>query len=225
MMDSLQITLGKAFRFLKPVTKDDLDRLKQEEYDAEAEEANVRGEALREFRACSDLKLLADRLGVAKIITSSSTREKGQYLQQDSASWPIGGWELSERRTAHINGITGNAKKAVILIDVLMSHLEESVSGVLAHEIGHHIDYLAHGKFNDSAPKRRFQSAFERTGFHANPVSHSEFIAETLGKFLCGHVLSPALLTEVKKTLDKLPRDQANIINEFHDRRMKNGSL
>jgi hypothetical protein len=221
----IQHSILDGITLCEPLTKEDLARFKQQAHDEkrnfEAEVAKMRREALREFRACCDLKLLADRLGVAKIITASSTGAEGQYLQPDSSTWPtFGDWDLSERRTAHINGITSGKNKAVILIDVLQAHLGErkGVPAVLAHEIGHHIDYLAHGKFTDFAPKQRFLSAFKRAGFYANPITQCEFIAETLGNYLLGTQLPATLLAEVKQTLDKLSREYLIFINEFRPR-------
>lgn len=182
------------------------------------QERKAKRDAQREWMSADDLKRLATQLGVARVISArsrSGSERQGEYVDGTLCL----DWAVSDRFRAIINGITEMKSLPVILInvDVAGAHFS-GVRGALAHEIGHHIDYLANGYSKEREPSQRLLTAFHREGFWISPDSYSELIAETLGQYLGGHKLNSMLLAEVNKVLAKLTRKHQRIIQAFRNR-------
>ena len=173
---------------------DRLNRQTTEEREAERlestrEELALRKEARKAWKEAREWRLLARRLGVRRIVVLS---ESFRDFQADY----LGG-------------------ECVVRINVYQSSCEEGLSEVFAHELGHHIDWIAHSWFSGADADKRFVTAFKRAGLRADPMTRHEMIAEILGKYLCGHVLTVSLLAEANKILAKLPRQKMKLIKEF----------
>ena len=195
----------------RPATTEDLALFRRDGCDGERRHQSQMQQARRKARqawnACSDLKLLASRLGIAKVeavLTPSEESEELGHYTPPSYVWG--------------STFTGKVNPAIqvnVLSAHLFGHVDDCVPGVLAHEIGHHIDVLAYGWHSNGEPNSEFVAAFDRAGFWAAPATHCELIAETLGNYLRGHELNDVLLAEVGKVLDKLPGKYANIVKGF----------
>lgn len=173
-------------------------------------------QAWKEWETADDFRRLASKLGVGGLFAAISTT--GVFGQYVVAGDDLNDWRLSKRRKPRLARIVVR-NIPIIMIDVSESiFLGRGVRSVIAHEIGHHIDRFANGKFDFRTATKRIHAAFEKAGLWRNGSdgdAYSEHIAETLGAYLRGHELNAVLLAEVGKILGKLPHSKAKLINEF----------
>lgn len=176
-------------------------------------------ESLLGWKAADEWKSLASQLRVGGVFAAKSkSGQQGEYEppltnSDNPARFYVDGWKVPITRIRQIDR-SYNKGLPIILIDTLIACKLEGVSNVISHELGHHIDRLANGRYKDMPPKKAFRAAFTSAGLLSEPT-HDEQIAELLGAYLRGHELNIVLLAEVRKVLAKLPRSKAKLINEF----------
>jgi hypothetical protein len=181
--------------------------------------------ARKYWKASENYRRLALQLDTGGVFTATS--ESGLQGEYINGTLPRD-WNMSERCRALRNGITENKDFPIILIDVEQALPQDGVSESIAHEIGHHLDYLANGSNRNRKPKRSFLSTFHRAGFYTcedDAGSQSELIAETLGQYLRGTNLPSVLLAEVTLVLGKLRRGHVKIIQKFRRTQIEKNSV
>jgi hypothetical protein len=154
------------------------------------------------------LRKLARDLRVL-IIVSLECTEDGEYLDPGESSATR--FKLSRSQKALVRG-NAVKRRETILLNGQLTDLRRD----LAHELGHHLSFLAHGQNTrvdqKQEPEAAFFRAFRLAGFTATPETTEELRAETLGQFLLGTKLSKTLQAVVDAVMERMPKREARIV-------------